>query len=171
MGVRAAHRHHGDLLGCARHRSRARILEGGRPPKSGADPAAGAAAAAGPEGFGDYDPETGLWEFYHAQTGQQPEGYGWPEILKRWRLIVADLWDRGIDLADPELRRDRTWHWLQIQIEGLLAVPPQLMEQTVPDEKGRPVSRVHAVPQTRLALALQPPDLLTPTGVDQHEED
>jgi hypothetical protein len=81
--------------------------------------------------------------------------------------VVADLWDRGIDLSDRELRRTRTWHWLQLQIEGLLAVPPQLILDRWHDGKGGHL-RVLAVPQTRLALALQPPDL-DPTTATQED--
>ena len=56
------------------------------------------------------------------------------------------------------LRRTRSWHWLQLQIEGLLQVPPQLILDRWQDAKGGHL-RVLAVPQTRLALSLTPPDL------------
>ena len=150
MGVRAARWHDLHFLGGVRHRGRVRVLEVRRPPKSSAGRTAGAQGAAGPEGSGDYDPRTGLWEFYAPEAPRSSEGYGWPEILKRWRLIVADLWDRGIDLSDLEVRRGRSWHWCQLQIEGLLQLPPQLV--VVGD-------RAVTVPATRLALSLSPPDL------------
>lgn len=82
--------------------------------------------------------------------------------------MVADLWDRGIDLGDRELRRTRSWHWLQLQIEGLLAVPPQLIVDRWQDGRGSRV-RVLTMPQTRLALSLDPPDLDQPTASPQED--
>lgn len=85
--------------------------------------------------------------------------------------MVADLAERGVDLSDRELRRTRTWHWLAGQIEALLAVPPQLVVDTWQDANGAH-RRVLAVPQTRLGLSLDPPDLLTaPATTTQPEED
>jgi hypothetical protein len=47
----------------------------------------------------------------------------------------------------------RSWRWLWVRIVGLLSVPPVIL--FVPD------GRQLRIPQTRLALALEPPDLET----------
>lgn len=69
--------------------------------------------------------------------------------------------DCGVDLDDPAIRKGRTWRWLRVRVEGLLSKPPALV---VVD------GRVVRVPTTRLALALDPPDLTPgpahPQGAD-----
>jgi hypothetical protein len=71
-----------------------------------------------------------------------------------WAYVEADLQDRGVDVDAPEIRRGRTWRWLRVRIEGLLSAPPQI----VIDGRGNPVR----VPQSRLALGLEPIDLAPP---------
>jgi len=72
-------------------------------------------------------------------------------ILRLWVLVEADLQDHSVDVGDRRLMRSRTWRWLKVRIEGLLSIPPAL--SWTPDG--------HAVwvQQTRLGLALDPPDL------------
>lgn len=50
--------------------------------------------------------------------------------------------------------RTRTWRWLKTRIVGLLSAAPTLLID--------PYGRVHRVPATRLALALEPPDFTPP---------
>lgn len=58
----------------------------------------------------------------------------WPQLLKQWSLIEADLHSEyGIDLDEPAAQ-ERTWRWLRVRILGLLTAPTP----------------------TRLSLALQP---------------
>jgi hypothetical protein len=154
--TRGRHRHDLDR---GRQSCSASILGIGRPPKS-----LGTAAPQNPpgpqaKGFGEVGP-TGLHRWYdepdQQKQGEGEGGYGWADILKCWRLIEADLQDRGIDVGDRSLTgvmKTRTWRWLKVRIEGLLSVPPVLV--WTPDEKPIPVW----VQQTRLALALDPPDL------------
>ena len=96
-----------------------------------------------PYGRGEYDPETGLSDYY-----EYPKGHGkgrpWKDILSHWRLIEADLQDAGIDVGSGILRQ-RTWAWLTIRIEGLLNKPPSFS----------PDGRV--IPSTRLGMELNPP--------------
>ena len=97
-----------------------------------------------PYGRGEYNPETGLSDYY-----EYPEGTGkgrpWKDILIHWSLIEADLQDAGIDTGSGILRQ-RSWAWLAVRIAGLLNKPPAI----TPD--GR------VMPSTRLGMQLNPPE-------------
>lgn len=100
--------------------------------------------AGGLQGFGEYDPVTGLWEWYHdpaAEAGRS--GVTWARVLAEWGSVEADLHDRyGIDCDRLE---GRTWRWLRTRIVGLLTVPPIVAPDGTP------------IPQTRVGWALNPP--------------
>jgi len=88
-----------------------------------------------PYGRGEFDPETGLSEWYdypegHAETG----GLTWAKILTHWNLIEADLQDAGIDIDSGILKR-RTWRWLAVRISGLLSVESRLQRKLFPPKK------------------------------------
>ena len=78
----------------------------------------------------------------------------WEDVLREWNAIEADLQDRGLDVSDRRLLRSRTYRWLRVRIEGLLTVPPVI--HYAPTEDGYKLVRI---PQTRLGLALDPPEL------------
>jgi len=110
-----------------------------------AGPESGTAPNGDPDiyGRGDYDPETGLSDWYDYPEGHGKPGLKWSEILKHWNAIEADLQDAGIDLSSGILRA-RSWRWLQVRIIGLIGKPPTF----------HPDGRVIAA--TRLGLALHP---------------
>jgi len=99
----------------------------------------------GLQGFGEYDPVTGLYEYYYdpaAEAGSS--GITWVRLLEHWSLIEADLHDRyGIDV---ELCLSRSWRWLRTRIVGLLSIPPAVAPDGTP------------IPATRIGLALNPPN-------------
>jgi hypothetical protein len=84
-----------------------------------------------PEGQGEFDAATGLWEYYESpepEAAQAPSaGVGravsWADLLRHWALIEADLADAyGIDLeAAPSVLTTRSWRWLRVRITGLLS--------------------------------------------------
>lgn len=53
--------------------------------------------------------------------------------------------DRGVDLGDLDLMARRSWDWLRVRVEGLLAAPPTV----APDGT--------LLPSTRIGWALTPP--------------
>lgn len=58
----------------------------------------------------------------------------------------------GVDVGSGILDR-RSWRWLKVRIEGLLAVPSAPSEYHT--DKGLKRTAIH---QTRVGLALEPPD-------------
>lgn len=64
--------------------------------------------------------------------------------MTHWELVEADLQDRGIDLDEPGLLTARSWRWLRVRVEQLLAVPPHAYGTA-------------AMPATRIGLRLNPP--------------
>lgn len=87
-------------------------------------------------------------------------------ILRGWAYVEADLQEQGIDLSDPAVWFGKSYRWLKARIEGLLSKPPQLL--VVPEEDG---VRVVRVPQSRIALALEPPDFSPRKPTTTQEED
>lgn len=95
-------------------------------------PAGGSAqAAAGPVdldqyGRGDYDPDTGLYDWYDVPPEQlrrlehHADGLTWAALFERWALVEADLHQLyGIDIDDPALMGARNWRWLRTRIIAL----------------------------------------------------
>jgi hypothetical protein len=83
-------------------------------------------------GGGEYDPDTGLYEWYsipesvqaaERQAAGVDPSLRWGDILTHWSAIENDLQDRRIDLDDPAIRA-RTGRWLRTRIVGLLTAPP-----------------------------------------------
>lgn len=66
----------------------------------------------------------------------------WAEILGRWRLVTADLQDRGIDVWDRALMRRRPWTWLETHIQGLLAADTRLARALSPEPEQPSIPRV-----------------------------
>lgn len=92
----------------------------------------------GVRGCGSYDPETGLYEWYEGAEdlgGSQDQGLGWSDVLQHWRLIEADFHSEyGVDLSSGILRA-RSYRWLRVRIEGLLAADTRLYRKLRPPEK------------------------------------
>lgn len=85
-----------------------------------------------PTGRGQYDPETGLSDWYEAEGRRAPEaGKRWEDILGHWELIEADLHQHyGIDVRDGILAR-RSWRWLELRITGLLSIEKSRLRLTL----------------------------------------
>lgn len=80
-----------------------------------------------PAGRGEYDPETGISEFYD----EEEEGAGLT-LTDLWRhrdLIEADFhqcYGVDVDLAAPDASPvlvGRSWRWFLVRLRGLLALP------------------------------------------------
>lgn len=103
-----------------------------------------------------------MYEWYEADedggAGNGAAGLQWADILEQWALVEADLQDHGVDVY--AVRHSRSWRWLQARILGLLTVPPFVFYD--------PAGKLQRVPQTRLGLALDPPEL--PTEFRQRDE-
>lgn len=106
---------------------------------------------------------TGLWDFYDDHEPETVDRYSWADILKLWGRIEADLQQQGVDLDQPGIRHRRSWRWLKTRILGLLEVPPVIVFD--------PAGGVHYVPQSRLGLALDPPDIRPPAPSENREDD
>lgn len=80
-----------------------------------------------PTGRGEYDPATGLWDYYETAEGA---GLTWEAILDHWGLIVADF----ADYYTIRLHRDPvTWAEFKAYVAGLLAVESRLWRATRPE--------------------------------------
>jgi len=77
-----------------------------------------------PTGRGEYDPATGLWEWYE----RPEETLTWRKLLRLWDLIEADLQDAGVDVESGVLRR-RSARWLQTKLIGLLHADTRVARQ------------------------------------------
>jgi hypothetical protein len=94
-------------------------------------------------GRGDYDEETGIWEWYEIPDAEiqrletQANGVTWDALLTHWSAIEADLQDRGIDVDDTTLMASRSWRWLRVRITGLLADRTTRISQALSTPTGR----------------------------------
>lgn len=140
MGKVQARGFDGHVLGDHRQGHRARVLADGS--------AAGKSAEqGGPEGpgearwlgvgRGEYDPVTGLYEWYEGGLPTSREsgslsGLTWEQLLQQWPLIEADLHQvYGIDVEDGILR-ERPWRWFQARVLGLLSCESRLHRRFAP---------------------------------------
>jgi hypothetical protein len=74
-------------------------------------------------GRGEYDEETGLWEWYEVPSALLSPSFSWGEVLDHWNLITLDLHDQfGIDCGDRALMRARPWSWMRLRIRSLLQI-------------------------------------------------
>ena len=108
-------------------------------------PSAGVARLLG-VGCGEYDPVTGLYEWYEGGIPAPKQGRArqgapeltWDRLLAQWPLIEADLHSEyGIDVEDGRaegngILQRRTWRWLQIRILGLLSAETRLHRHFAP---------------------------------------
>lgn len=93
--------------------------------------------ASNPYGRGDYDPATGLWDWYEyppeVQRARDGLSFTWPELFAHWPLICADLHaEYGIDVDSGILRRRRA-SWLCDRVLGLLHRDTPLARVMRPD--------------------------------------
>lgn len=58
-------------------------------------------------------------------------------LAEHWSLVENDLQDRGVDLGDENLLRDRSWVWLRTRIEGLITADCRLTRQLAPPPEPR----------------------------------
>lgn len=102
----------------------------------------GGAEAAAPDifdpdeyGCGDYDPETGLYEWYEfpPEVGDGP-ALTWRDLLSQWALIEADLQEVGVDVESGILA-DRSARWLRVRILGLFATQSRLWRHFNPPKQ------------------------------------
>lgn len=91
--------------------------------------------AENPYGRGQYDPVTGLWDYY-----EEPEEagahagplIGWAELIGQWKLLESDFHEvYGADLS-REVHR-QTWRWFDVRVQGLLAADTRLARHFAPD--------------------------------------
>lgn len=62
-----------------------------------------------------------------APTGKPEIDMSWLAIVQNWRIVVAELMERGIDLYDPAVRA-RPWPGVRTLIFSLLDSPTRLRE-------------------------------------------
>lgn len=93
-------------------------------------------------GRGDYDPDTGLYEWYDIppeqlrQFDSPGDSLTWPVLFERWALIEADLHEvYGIDLDDEHLMATRTWRWLRTRIAGLISTNTRIARSMAPTRR------------------------------------
>ena len=105
----------------------------------GPEPGGPAHGVQGLQGFGDYDEDTGLHDWYDLppglRAGQDPAALTWSRVLAHWALIETDLQDTGLDLAVPGLLRARSGRWLRVRVLGLLARDSRLARALAPPAK------------------------------------
>lgn len=93
-----------------------------------------------PRGRGEYDPDTGISDWYEIPEGQ-PQG-GKPGRRLEWvlahhyDLLEQDLHEHyGIDLEDEALLAARSWRWLRARIHGLLnGTKPTRLSEALSDD-------------------------------------
>lgn len=81
--------------------------------------------------FPDYRPVPNNMKPAHegpAAPSDKPQvDASWLAIVQQWRLVVAELMERGIDLYDPAIRA-RPWPGVRTLIFSLLDSPTRLRE-------------------------------------------
>lgn len=95
-------------------------------------------------GRGDYDPQTGLWDYYELPDHLAPGGerVEWRTLLENWALIEADLHSEfGIDFDDAALMSRRNWRWLRSKIIGLLSADTRIARKLAPPPPKTPAGR------------------------------
>jgi hypothetical protein len=142
---------HDDVLGHHRPRHRPGVLAYPAAPGKSTEEQGGTTAGEARYlgvGRGEFDPVTGLYEWYEgglptpkrARSGAL-KNLTWERLLEQWPLIEADLHDTyGIDVEDGILRR-RTWRWLQVRIFGLLSAETRLYRHFAPPPEDSPIRK------------------------------
>lgn len=98
-------------------------------------------AAMEPYGWGEKDPETGLYEGYDlppemAATEQEGAPIPWASIFAEWDVIEHAFAEIGIDLEDEW--EQRTWRWFRTRLRGLLATDSILGAKFRPEPATEP---------------------------------
>ncbi len=107
-----------------------------------------------PLGRGDYDPDTGISEWYEEDPSQGSQGFTLTQLWAMRDLLEADLHSEyGIDadLADPDSSPALTghsWRWLLVRIRGLLEQPDTRLSMALAPEPQPIPSPAQAPPQT-----------------------
>ena len=126
-------------MGRSRRAGRPDVLGGA----AGKSPDASPAVDIDQYGRGEYDPVTGLFEWYEVPPEQQArieaagERVTWGRLLDLWGLVEADLQDRGIDVDDRALMGARSWRWLRTRIRGLLSTDSRTARALAPRRSRR----------------------------------
>lgn len=113
------------------------------PPGGSTSPEPGSAEgiqAPGVRGYGAYDEDSGLYEWYEVDEGviEDPHALTWARILTHWLLIEADLHQTyGVDVETPGLLAARTARWLRTRIVALAATDSRLHRALRPPEEGK----------------------------------
>jgi len=91
-------------------------------------------AAIAQYGQGDYDEETGQFEWYDLPADfEKPQGVTltWEAILTQWDLIEADFHDvYGVDLE--QVFRVKSYRWFTVRVHGLFASDSRLARHFAP---------------------------------------
>lgn len=83
-------------------------------------------------GRGEYDPATGLYEYYDRPRQAEGSPVTWEEILDQFPLIIADFASEyGIRLH----RESLTWAEFRHLVYGLLQTQSRLWHATRPDDE------------------------------------
>jgi hypothetical protein len=87
-------------------------------------------------GRGEYDPATGLYEWYEDApdilTGKA-EVIAWPRIFEQWALVEADFHSSyGVDLSIAY--RSVSWRWFAVRVLGLMADPSSRLARHFTDK-------------------------------------
>ena len=88
-------------------------------------------------GYGEKDPDTGLFEGYDLPKGilaPASKGFTWRELVERWGLVEYDF--RHLLHVDLEAEfHHRSWRWFNVHIRGILSSPDSLLAADLkPDE-------------------------------------
>lgn len=112
-------------------------------------PAAGSQTAAEVSaigvGCGEYDPVTGLYEWYEgglppaSQAGSKGKRVGRTDLLEQWALVEADFQDTySLDLSTPGLLDGRSWRWFLTRLYGLLSAESRIARHFAPPPPKQP---------------------------------
>lgn len=79
--------------------------------------------------YPDYRPvPESLKPKHDGPIGEKPQiDTSWHAIVQNWRIVVAELIERGVDLYDPAVRA-RPWPGVRTLIFSLLESPTRLRE-------------------------------------------
>ena len=93
--------------------------------------------AADPTGRGEYDPETGLWDWYDRDPEDRApvgEAYQLSRLIKQWKVIEADFASEyGIRLA--LVRDSMSFREFATLLGGLLSADTRLWRVLNPDRQ------------------------------------
>ncbi|HON76804.1 MAG TPA: hypothetical protein PLQ23_16840, partial [Dermatophilaceae bacterium] len=87
-------------------------------------------------GGGEYDPVTGLWEYYefppgHEARGQEAEEVSWRDLLDQWVLLEAD-WLSEYHERLSAVWAALSWREFVVGVVGLFAADTRLSRHFAP---------------------------------------